>query len=195
MPGKPGNPRNVRVRNNGRGYARDPITAANDAKATALRAQGLNYQQIADKLGMASRGKAHDAVQRCLKETLGPPAEELRTLEAERLDELTRKAYEVLTTEHIVIQHGKIVRDEDGNPVKDHDPVLKAIDRLLRVSAERRKLLGLDVPVRADVTVHQVDVTELALMEIIREAQAKNAQTEAAIKGEVICDEIAGGAE
>lgn len=188
MPG--GSPRNVR---NGRnGYGRDPVTVNNDAAATKLRGQGLTYQQIAEKLGMGSRTRAHEAVKRCLAETLGPPAEELRTLEAERLDDLTRKAYEILTADHIVIQHGKIVRDEDGNPVRDHDPVLKAIDRILRVSAERRKLLGLDVPVRADVTVHQVDVTELALMEIIREAQAKNAQTEAAIKGEVIREEIAG---
>lgn len=193
MPGKPGNPRNVRVRNNGRGYARDPITAATDAEATALRAQGLNYQQIADRLGLASRGKAHDAVRRCLADTLGPPAEELRTLEGERLDEMTRKAYEVLTAKHIVVQHGKIVRDEDGNPIVDHGPVLQAINTIVKISTERRRLLGLDVPVRADVTVHQVDVTDLALMEIIRDAQQRNAQTEAVIKGELVRDEIAGG--
>jgi hypothetical protein len=191
MPGKPGNPRNVR--SDHRGYDRDPTTAVNDARATNLRAQGLNYQQIADRLNLGSRGKAHDAVQRCLRDTLTPPADELRILEAERLDDLTRKAYEVLAADHIVTQHGKIVRDEDGEPVKDHELTLKAIDRILRLSDARRRLLGLDVPVRADVTVHQVDVTELALMEIIREAQAKNAQTEAAIKGEIIRDEIEGG--
>lgn len=186
-----GNPRNIRK--DTRGYDRDPTTAVNDARATELRAQGLSYQQIADRLNLGGRGKAHDAVQRCLRDTLTPPADELRILEAERLDDLTRKAYEVLAADHIVTQHGKIVRGDDGEPVQDHEPVLKAIDRLLRLSDARRKLLGLDVPVRADITVHQVDTADLALMEIIREAQARNAQTEAAIKGEIVRDEITGG--
>ncbi len=186
-----GNPRNIRKDSSG--YDRDPTTAANDARATKLRAQGLSYAQIAEQMGMSGRSKAYEAVARCLNDTLKPPADELRILEAERLDDLTRKAYEVLTADHIVTQHGKIVRGEDGEPVQDHEPVLKAIDRLLRLSDARRRLLGLDVPVRADVTVHQVDVTELALMEIIREAQAKNAQTEAAIKGELVRDEITSG--
>jgi hypothetical protein len=168
-----------------RGGNRDLEHVARDAEAVKLRAEGLNYQQIADRLGWANKTTAYRSVERALKDILVPGVEELRKLEAERLDELRRKAYEVLTADHVVTQHGRIVTDDDGQPVKDHEPVLKAIDRLLKVSVEYRKLFGIDAPVKADITVHQVDVEDLALMEIIREAQAANAAREAQLKNSI----------
>jgi hypothetical protein len=60
---------------------------------------------------------------------------------------------------------------------------LKAIDRLVRVDDRRAKLLGLDEPVKHDVTVTEPDPTEIALREMINEAKAESArrmaQTEA----------------
>jgi hypothetical protein len=174
--------RKARNGGGGGGFARDPETAKQDAEAARLRAQGLTYRQIADTMGLSGKAVAYASVQRCLADTLGPPAEELRTLEGERLDDMTRRLHEIIVAEHIVIQHGKIVRDKDGEPLKDHDPVLKAITVLLRVSESRRKLFGLDVATKADVTIHQVDTDDLALVQIIRDAQARNDIAETQLK-------------
>ncbi|MGI8870610.1 MAG: hypothetical protein ACR2F6_17620 [Mycobacteriales bacterium] len=64
------------------------------------------------------------------------PAEDLRKLELERLDRMYQAALKVLKTEHVMVQHGKIVCDEDGIPVPDDAPVLAAIDRLLSVQTQ-----------------------------------------------------------
>ncbi|GAA3470402.1 hypothetical protein [Nonomuraea roseola] len=153
-------------------FTRDPDTAARDAEACRLRTQNLSYQDIADQLGYASKSSAYDAVQRALKATVQEPAEELRQLELMQLDELARKAREVLERRHVTVSQGRVVRlgqpfiDDDGNaavddgrgdPIEDDAPVLAAIDRMLKIQERRAKLLGLDIPVKqlvgGDVTV------------------------------------------
>ncbi len=173
------------------------------ALAFELRLEGLSYRVIADRLGV-SVSTAHGRVEQYLREHIDPAAEELRRLELERLDELWRRAWEVMCRQHVVTQHGQVVRrqvgverhpdgieklDPDGKPiplweeVPDDGPVLAAIDRLLRLSERRSRLLGLDLPVRVDATVHQVDPADLALMQLIREAEARNQATEARLRG------------
>lgn len=190
----------------GRGkFTRGIDTAERDAKAARLRAQGLTYEQIARELDFADRSNARHAVERALKATVEEPAAEVRQRELERLDELWQRAWKVLDTDHLTISHGRIIRrkigvekfddgieklDADGNPIPiyedviDDGPKLQAIDRLLKIQARRAALLGLDTPVRADVTIHQVDPMDTALAEILREAQAKNAATEAKLRGD-----------
>lgn len=181
-------------------------TVERDAEAAKLRARGHTYDQIALTLGYSDRSNARDGVMRCLDATVAEPAAEVRKIELDRLDYLWRKGLEVLERDHITVQHGKVIRrqigverDKDGierldpdgkeipvwEDVLDDDPVLRAIDRLLKISERRARLLGLDTPVKADLTVHTVDPTDFALAEIIRDAQAKNALEEAALKGEI----------
>lgn len=69
---------------------RDAAAAARAAKAMQLRILGYGYAQIAEQCGYASKGVAHHAVQRELARTVREPADDLRQLEAERLDALTR---------------------------------------------------------------------------------------------------------
>ena len=45
-------------------FSRTEDAAQRDAEAAALRREGWTYQRIADELGFASKGNAHDAVQR-----------------------------------------------------------------------------------------------------------------------------------
>lgn len=156
----------------GRGrYTRCPDTAASDAQAAALRAQGATYQAIADQLGMGHRGDAHKAVQRALSATLKEPTEALRLLEGERLDRLTEQAWEVLERRHVVVSNGRVVRRQVGtrtaddgteHPVYeellDDGPVLAAIDRLLKISERRAKLYGLDAPTKVQAfTMDAID--------------------------------------
>ena len=61
------------------------------AEAVKLRKMGLGYPQIAERLGYGSRQAAHQAVMKALRDIQAETAEDadkLRTLEAERLDQL-----------------------------------------------------------------------------------------------------------
>jgi hypothetical protein len=73
------------------------------------------------------------------------------TIELAKLDALERECWRVLRTKHITIQQGKIVRDDDGNPVEDDAPVLQAVDRLERIAARRARLKGYDAPTKVEV--------------------------------------------
>lgn len=106
-----------------------------------------------------------------------------------RLDALEEAAHEVLRREHITVNNGHII-SLDGVPLPDDGPVLSAIDRLIKIEDARvrngealRRILGLDMPVKVDATVHEVKPEDIELAEIIREAQAKNAAEEVRIKG------------
>lgn len=143
----------AKQRNAGNGrYEKGYEAAQRDAEAARLRTRHWTYQQIADELGYASRGAAYDGVQRALQAVVREPAEELRTLELERLDRLARAAEQVLEAHHVRVSGGGIVQGMDGHPVEDSGPVLAAIDRLLKIQERRARLLGLDSPVKQEIT-------------------------------------------
>lgn len=100
-------------------------------KALELRKKGVRYEQIAQQLGYSHRGSAHKAVMKELKllakECLEEAAQ-VRDLELQRLDDLFLAAWKAIA---------------DGSE--------SAIDRALRVSESRRKLMGLDAAEKVDV--------------------------------------------
>jgi hypothetical protein len=105
------------------------------ARVLQLRAAGATFQQIADAEGLATASAAVMDVRRALDATgaaLAVLAEQHVTLELERLDSAERAAQNVLRG---AAQQGA-----------NHDPdlVLRSIDRLVRISARRSSLLGLD---------------------------------------------------
>jgi hypothetical protein len=91
-------------------------------RALELRRAGASYEQIADQIGYANRGGAHKAVTSALKTAVQEQADELRTLECERLDRLLLAVWKAAI---------------DGD--------LKAIDRALRIQEQRARLLGLNL--------------------------------------------------
>lgn len=151
--------RRPRRTRDGRGrYIRTADSAQRDAEACQLRGRGVTYDEIATQLGFADRSKARQAVERALDQTIREPAEELRMLELQRLDELWRRAWAILEREHQVVQLGKVVRDVNGQAVVDHGPTLQAIDRLLKIQERRAKLLGLDAPTKFEgITMDRLD--------------------------------------
>lgn len=52
-----------------------------------------------------------------------------------------------------------VIREGAGAPILDGVPVLPAIDRLLRIEERIGKLVGLDAPVKSDVTM-TAEITE-----------------------------------
>ncbi len=108
------------------------ITAAERARyALELRYAGATYEDIARLVGWKSKGAAHKAVTKALREVSRERAEDVRTLELGRLDAL--------------LAGGLFRRARAGEPV--------AIDRVLSIMDRRRRYVpGLEVPVGAEIT-------------------------------------------
>jgi len=103
-------------------------TIDKDRQALELRKAGMSYDDIAKRLGWASKSGAHHAVRRSLDRTIQEPANELREVENARLDALFMAMFPRALT---------------GNE--------KAVDRCVRIMERRAKLLGLDRPDVVDV--------------------------------------------
>lgn len=154
-------------------HANEAQLAEKKAEAYRLRLRGLTLRQAAAKLGVShqtianwSRAEA-DA-------TVLPLANELRTQQLERLDQMRQSALEVLERYHVVVNQGRVV-ELDGTPIEDDAPVLAAIDRLLKIEERRSKLMGLDAPVRSEIEarVEPKPATLIAKIEAAREAVAR----------------------
>lgn len=178
-------------------YIRTPETARRDAKAAHLRAKGRTYQQIAAELGYADKRTAYDAVERALKDIVREPGTavlyfELERLDAEleRLDDLEVSARKVLTNRHIMVNNGRVILHPDTEqPMEDDGPVLQAIDRLIKIEDARRrngerraKLTGIEAAIKVDATVHEVTQQDIELQEMVREAKARVAAQEQALR-------------
>ena len=98
-------------------------------EALALRKAGVQYADIATKLGYRAASGAWRAVRAALKKTLQEPAEELRVLAEARLDAMLLAIWP------------QAVKGSQG-----------AIDRALRIEQRRAELRGLDAPKNLDVT-------------------------------------------
>ena len=98
-------------------------------QALTLRKAGVGYIDIAKALGYKDHSGAWRAVKAALKRTQQEPADELRTLELVRLDDMLKAI-----APHV----------SAGN--------LTAIDRALKIQQRRAALLGLDMPAKMELT-------------------------------------------
>jgi hypothetical protein len=134
-----------------------PTKAERQAEATSRRARvvqlrlgGASFEEIGRALRVTDT-RAHQLWTDALKRTVKEPADAQRALELQRLDALQVHLTRVLARRHVTVSGGKIITDDD-QPLLDDGPTIAAAQALVRVSESRRRLLGLDEPVRADVT-------------------------------------------
>jgi hypothetical protein len=90
----------------------------------------VTFAEIAEELGYNSPQAAHDAVKRALDRLTSEPAEQVRALEAARLDDMFR------------VQYAKIL-EGDTNAIP---PALKIMER-------RAKMLGIDIEQMNEKTI------------------------------------------
>jgi transcriptional regulator with XRE-family HTH domain len=104
-----------------------------------------------------------------------PPEERqnLVTTEVERLDRALAEAVAVLERDHYIVNSGNLVAGPDGELLLDDGPKLAALDRMLKVSAERRKLLGLDAPTEVTATVN---TAEPEILRRLRERSSRHTE-------------------
>lgn len=108
-------------------------------KSLTLRMGGKSYRAIGKIIGI-SEAQAHRDVQDALHENIerhDGDIRKLRELESERLDRLWANLWPRMFVEH------------DGARLLNYD----TIDRLLKISERRSKLLGIDKPGKIDVAV------------------------------------------
>ncbi len=115
------------------GPARARVTATEkrrhrDAEAARLRASGLSYDDIADKLKFRDRSGARKAAQRALAGMVHSTVDEARQLSMSRLDGLRRMLVNLVT------EGAMVPRD-----------IIAAARALLAVEEREAKLLGLDL--------------------------------------------------
>lgn len=121
-----------------------------DADASRLRSEGKTYQQIADELGYHDRGHAWRGIQRARRAILREPAAELIQVESARLDELYVTALDILERDHVTVSNGRVMYDDEGNPLLDDGPKLAALRELRQIRESFRKLHGLDQPAKVE---------------------------------------------
>lgn len=138
------------LRDGGGRYAKDPSKPERDAQLLEMRKRGMSYRAIAAAAGLDVKN-VHDAVKACMAAITEEPAQEVRQLELERLDDMWMAVIKVLEAKHFTVSQGRLVYLGD-EPLEDDTPVLAAVDRLLRIQERRSKLLGLDQPVKQEIS-------------------------------------------
>ncbi|MGK9463930.1 hypothetical protein ACSLFT_28450 [Streptomyces sp. G6] len=161
-----------RLKHNGR-FQSSPGTDARAAHAAQLRADnpGMTYQQIADAVGYSNKGDCWRAVQRCREAALEQAGRELIAVEAAQLDDLFVAAMEILERNHVMVSHGRIVKDDVGTPILDDGPKLAAVREMRQIRESYRKLFGLDAPSRVSVDAEKLGRDIARLLDAVTEPE------------------------
>lgn len=175
---------------NGR-FTRTANSVKRDAEAAALRARGYSFQRIADELGFASKGKAHDAVMRAYADIPGEDAKAAKQLDFDRIDRLIEQAWDIMLRPHVAVSQGRVVgkqvgwqrdpeteevlRDGDGAPiplyedVMDDGPATAAIREIRALVERRAKMIGYDAPTQSRIEVITDDVVNAEIARLAAE--------------------------
>lgn len=142
-------PHGHKGRDGGGRYTKSLEGAERDAHAARLHANGASYNEIATELGI-HKSQAIRAVQRAVRAVVKDAGEEVLKLHLSRMEYLYEKAVEVIEADHVIVSHGKVVCDADGNPLRDHAPVLAAINAGRQCLESVQTLIGIKKPAKVE---------------------------------------------
>ena len=138
-------------------------TARRDAEALAFKARGWTYDRIATEMGYSDRSGARKAVERSMANSVRETTEAAKTLLIADLEAAKQAVWAVLEANHLVISEGRVVT-LDGDPIPDDEPVLKAVDRLVKIDQELAKIYGAYAPAKHEVRT--IDAIDARLFEL-----------------------------
>lgn len=143
------NPQSSLARSGKGKFIRTIDKAETDAEAARLYAKGYTYKQIGEHLNL-SKTAAIRAVQRAVREVVQDAGEEALRVQVNRLEYLFAKTVEIVEADHVVVSHGHIVYGEDGQPLRDHGPVLSAIREARQCLESFQSLTGMKQPTKIE---------------------------------------------
>lgn len=138
---------NPSARNNPARVAREQEWAY-EHKLNGLSVRAIAARSKADLGYELSKTTVGERITQECADIVDPLKARHRQAELDRLDELDRRAQEVMDTVH----YKWVVVDEDGTreKVEDDAPILAAVDRRIKISESRRKLMGTDSPMQIE---------------------------------------------
>lgn len=132
---------------------------------------GMTWAQIAERLGYYSAGHAQQDVQAALKRAqqgVTKGLEDMVQAQDIRLDAMRQRTYAIMVAPSFLVQNGKIVNDDDGNPVRDNGPALAALAMLLKIEERWSNLHGTDASKKLEIALeHRADLESNLVTEAI----------------------------
>jgi len=144
-------------------------TAARDQKIWEAYLFGTTQMELAEEYGLQQSAISKIIVKFKASVKL-PTREDLVLRSVSRLEKLIHKAWKVAESEHVAVNHGRVIYDpRTKEPMLDHAPLLQAIDRIVRLEERLAKLLGLDALDR--LVEQQGDAMDAELRKLIDDAK------------------------
>jgi hypothetical protein len=142
-------------------------------RAVTLSNRGLTHRMIAEQ--MADRKR----VDQGLEEKLAAA-----TL---RLNDIRRQLYRIIASDHYVLANGKIVKDDEGRPLKDNAPVLAALAQLRALEEQQARLEGTNAREKIDIALERrVDEESTDVVEAILAGFSAVPELEPAVRQRVL---------
>jgi DNA-binding CsgD family transcriptional regulator len=151
--------------------------ALRDADIWTMRAAGHSVQEIAESQEL-SISTVRNSLTRVAEQYKVESAAEIIKMELDRLDIMLVHAMDALEGEYVAWSNGRMMRDDDDQPVPDVGPTMKAIDTILKIMDRRSKYLGLDAPSKSEqhINVHQdPNAVDLQVLDLINTFKASAA--------------------
>lgn len=124
--------------------------AARKAEIVRLHDAGQSFHEIGLQLGIG-RQWAHKVYWQAVAEVPALAVNEMRAQQNERLEQLIERTQKIMNRAHVVTSGGTIVRDKNGEPLKDSGPELHAIATQARLLEQQAKLNGVNAPVQVSI--------------------------------------------
>lgn len=130
----------------------DPLTQAERRTEVLRRHQaGETFTEIAKSWGVTKQA-VHAVYWRAVRAAPAKAVNEIRDDLNAHLAGLIAHTNEIRSRDHVKVNNGEIVRDEEGNPILDDGPELDAIREQRALLEQIAKLNGANAP--AQVTVN-----------------------------------------
>ncbi len=168
-------------------------------KAVTLANRGLTHRMIAEQMmseyasGLTvAQVQAQVAVDisRALKEyrkRTDQGIEQKLSAALLRVNDIRRQLYRIIAGDHYVLHSGEIVRDSDGNPLRDNAPVLAALAQLRALEEQQARLEGTNAREKIDFALDlRVDEESTDVVEAILAGFSAVPELEPAVRQRVL---------
>jgi hypothetical protein len=123
-----------------------------DSEAARLKALGWSLEDICQRLNLGDDPRrASAAIKRAMATAVRFAHDEYRYLDFQGLDELEYRLWKLLDQKHILVNQGRVIHGETGEPLDDNRLVMEVMDRIMRVKEQKAKLLGYQAPTRSEI--------------------------------------------